>query len=97
MINNREKYLGEQIKSARLRKNMTQGEVAARIGVTLPTISRLESGKGSSLDTFIKVVDVLGEGKWLDSFAPKVAVSPMAMKKKTETRKRASSKKKALK
>jgi transcriptional regulator with XRE-family HTH domain len=80
MIRDREKIIGGQIKSARLRKGMTQAEVAARIYVTTPTISRLESGKGSSLATFIKVVKVLGEDKWFDSFAPVVTVSPIAMK-----------------
>ena len=85
---NREEKVGEQLKSARIRKNMTQADVAARIGVTVPTISRLEAGKGSSLGTFIKVIEVLGEEKWLDSFAPTVSISPMAMKNTRKNRER---------
>lgn len=92
MANDREAKLGELIKSARLRKNMTQEEVAARVGVTVPTISRLESGKNSSLTTFLKVAEILGEGKWIDSFAPEVGVSPLSMKKTGKTRERASKK-----
>lgn len=89
MTNNREKKLGNQIKQTRLRKNITQEEMASRVGVSVQTISRLESGMNSSLSTFIKVIEVLGEDKWLDSFAPKVGVSPMAMKKTKKERERA--------
>ena len=84
----REKIIGGQIKSVRLRKKMTQAEVASRIGVSTPTISRLEAGMGSSLATFIKVVEVLGEEKWFGLFAPVVAVSPIAMKNAGKMRER---------
>lgn len=93
MINEKEKELGRQIKQARLRKNMTQEEMASRVGVTVATISRLESGRNSMLSTFIKVVEVLGEEKWLESFAPQVGVSPLAMKNIGKPRERVRKKK----
>lgn len=89
MMNNREKKLGNQIKQTRIRKNITQEEMASRAGVSVQTISRLESGLNSSLSTFIRVMEVLGEDKWLDSFAPEVGVSPISMKKTKKNRERA--------
>jgi transcriptional regulator with XRE-family HTH domain len=82
-------FLGKQIKAARLRKNMPQEELANRAGVTLPTISRLESGKGSSLATFVKALQVLKEEVWLEQLAPKVAISPLQIHQRGKMRQRA--------
>jgi transcriptional regulator with XRE-family HTH domain len=46
--------LGIQLARARLRKKLTQSELAARIGTTQAAVSRLENGKGNpSLYTFL--------------------------------------------
>jgi transcriptional regulator with XRE-family HTH domain len=82
-------FLGEQVRAARLRKNMPQEELANRAGVTLPTISRLESGKGSSLSTFVKTLQVLKEEAWLEQLAPKVAISPLQIHQRGKMRQRA--------
>jgi transcriptional regulator with XRE-family HTH domain len=86
-----ELFLGNQIKAARLRKNIRQEEVARRANVSLPTVSRLESGKGSSLATFIKVLQVLKEDAWLEQLAPAVAISPIQIHQKGKMRQRARS------
>jgi transcriptional regulator with XRE-family HTH domain len=86
-----ELFLGNQIKSTRLRRNMRQEEVASRAGVSLPTVSRLEKGKGSSLATFIKVLQVLKEDAWLEQLAPAVAISPVQMHQRGRMRQRARS------
>jgi transcriptional regulator with XRE-family HTH domain len=82
-------FLGEQVKAARLRKNMPQEELANRAGVTLPTISRLESGKGSSLATFVKALQVLKEEAWLEQLAPRVTISPLQIHQRGKMRQRA--------
>ena len=88
IMNEKEIEIGRRIKKIRLKMNMTQDEVAERTGLTIPTISRLESGRGSSMSTFIKVADLLGEGNWIDSFAPEVSISPYSMKKYGKERER---------
>jgi transcriptional regulator with XRE-family HTH domain len=83
-------FLGKQIKNARIRKNMTQQELSARAGISLPTIGRLEGGRGGSLSNFIKVLQIIGEENWLSSLAPEVTISPIQMKSLNKQRERAS-------
>lgn len=62
--------LGERLRAARLRRKLTQAMVAERVGVTVPTIRKLESGDpGSSLATVIRVLQVLGLAQDIDKLA----------------------------
>ncbi|MTI73920.1 MAG: helix-turn-helix domain-containing protein [Stenotrophomonas sp.] len=62
--------LGERLRAARLRRKLTQAMVAERVGVTLPTIRKLESGDPtSSLATVIRVLQVLGLAQDVDKLA----------------------------
>lgn len=75
------------MRSVRLRQNITQSEIASRTGLSVATVSRLETGKGSSLETLIKVLQILGEEQWLELLAPDVDFSPIEqfqMKKQRE-------------
>ena len=87
-----EEYLGEQLKTLRLRLNLSQGEVARRAGVSTVTISRLENGKSSSLNTFIKVCQVLRQDDWLEKLAPQASVSPIQIHQLGKPRQRARTK-----
>ena len=82
-------YLGEQIKTLRLRLNITQDELAGRAALSTVTISRLESGKGSSLNTFIKVLQVLKKESWLEQLAPEASISPIQIHRLGKPRQRA--------
>jgi transcriptional regulator with XRE-family HTH domain len=42
--------LGQRIKAFRLERDMTQKQVASYLGISKPTIVRLESGKGKVMD-----------------------------------------------
>jgi transcriptional regulator with XRE-family HTH domain len=72
-----EQLFGSRVKQARLRANMSQNELAGRADLTTATISRLELGKGSSLETLIKALQVLGEENWLEQLAPNADFSPI--------------------
>lgn len=53
--------LGQRLRAARLRRNMTQPTLAERVGVSVPTIGKLEDGNAStSLATMLRVLTVLG-------------------------------------
>lgn len=54
-------FVGEAIKKARLRQNLTQEELGERVGVKRSQICKLESGKSSiSLSTMSRVFKALG-------------------------------------
>ena len=74
-----ERYLGEQFRAMRIRAGVEQAVLAERADVSTGAIKNLESGKGSSLKTMIKIVRCLGRTDWLESLAPQVSVSPMQM------------------
>lgn len=52
--------LGTRLQQQRLRQNLTQAELAQRVGISVPTVSNLENGKNTSLETFVAVVFALG-------------------------------------
>ncbi len=56
-------YIGEAIKSERLKQNLTQEELGAKVGVKKSQISKLESGKCIiTLPTMSRVFKALGVG-----------------------------------
>lgn len=62
--------LGGRLRAARLRRKLTQAMLAERVGVTLPTIRKLESGDPtSSLATVMRVLQVLGLAQDIDRLA----------------------------
>ncbi len=63
----------------RIRAGLEQAVLAERAYVSTGTIKNLESGKGSSVKTMIKIVRCLESTDWLESLAPQVSVSPMQM------------------
>lgn len=57
-------YVGEAIKKARIKQNITQEELGERIGVKRSQICKLESGKSSiTLSTMSRVFKALGFGE----------------------------------
>lgn len=72
--------MGERIKSLRLRKNLTQEDVARLTNLSLNPIKSLEHGQ-AKLSTIVAVMRVLGNLDALDSFIPEAPVSPMQIVK----------------
>ena len=71
--------MGNDARRLRRRQQLTQVELAARANVSLSALKNLESAKGSTLTTLIRVARALGRTEWLSSFAPpEPALSPMA-------------------
>ncbi len=54
--------IGRDLRRKRKRAGLTQAEVAARAGVRLETLSRLENGRGNpTVDTVQRILGALGE------------------------------------
>lgn len=59
------KALGKKIKQIRKSKNLTQESLAELIGLEVPSLSNIETGKfAPSIDTLQKLCDVLGVEPW---------------------------------
>lgn len=72
--------LGERLRSFRLRRNLTQLQLAEATALSLNTIKALETGKGK-LATVIAVLRELGALEALDSFIPQPTISPLQLAK----------------
>ena len=86
-----EEEIGNRFKSLRLRKNMTQAELARRACMHRNAVSALETGKGSHLSTVIALLRELGAIENLDAFLPEIMISPIQiLKMQGKIRRRAS-------
>ena len=85
-----EDELGQRLKALRLRKNITQKELAEATTFSVNAIKSLESGRGK-LSTLIAALRELGALDQLDHFIPEISISPLQLAKtQGKVRKRAS-------
>ncbi len=82
--------LGQQLRELRLRQNIDQRRLAEQAGVALNVIKNLESGKGATVTSLVKVLRALGRTDWIGTLAPAVSISPLQMLKAKPVRQRAS-------
>jgi len=82
--------LGENIRLARLRRDLSAEMVAERAGISRQTLSALENGSGSvSMATWIQVLFVLGLEKDLEAVARDDELGRTLQDAKLPTRRRA--------
>ncbi len=72
--------LGERLKQARLNKNITQDEIAQRIGVSRRTVINAEKGQ-VTLENLVAILQVLGLAEQLNNFLPTQPLSPVQLMK----------------
>ena len=61
--------LGQRLRNARLRRNLTMAQVAERADMSRETLTRLECGAGTSLAALLAVLRVLKLDADLDAIA----------------------------
>lgn len=76
-----EQIIGENIKALRLQKNILRKKLCSQAGVSLTALKNLETGKGTTLKTLVKIVRALGRQDWLIALAPKATINPLHMVK----------------
>lgn len=87
-----QKTLGEQIKRLRLWQNGTQLAVAERAGISVRALRNLEEGRGSSVESLVRVLKSLDMLRGLEILAPEPEIDPIAiaaMQRKLTQRQRA--------
>ena len=72
--------LGRSAKEFRLRKRLEQAEVAELAGISRQTISSFEKGRGSSVETLLKVMKAVGALDGLNALFPSApTIDPVAL------------------
>ncbi len=74
-----EEEFGAQVRRARLLQDLTQQELAAAANISPVTLASLESGRGSTLTTLVRVLRALGRDDWLGTLEPAPTLSPLAV------------------
>lgn len=74
------RILGERLKEYRLRKDIQQTEMAVQAGVNVSTVIRIENGQNVNMDSYIRILRVLGMIENLENFIPEPPRSPILMK-----------------
>jgi transcriptional regulator with XRE-family HTH domain len=90
-----ESEIGQQLRTLRLRQNLDQRRLAQQAGIALNAVKNLESGKGATLTSLVKVVRTLGRSDWIRALAPPVSISPLQVLKSKPARRRVSVKRKS--
>jgi transcriptional regulator with XRE-family HTH domain len=69
--------LSERLVRNRLRRNLTQQDLAKAAGISLRTLARLENGEPVRFESFLRTLIALGLEKALGGLVPEVPESPM--------------------
>ncbi|HLF10033.1 MAG TPA: helix-turn-helix transcriptional regulator [Gammaproteobacteria bacterium] len=86
--------LGTRLTQARLRRNLTQQQLATAAGVAKRTVERIEAGHSNQLSNLIRVFRALGAIEQLNALLPEPPPSPIEqLEQRKQRRRRASSRK----
>ncbi len=89
------KQLGERLRHARLKRDEPQSEFAVRLGVSVPTLRKMETGNPSvSIGLWVEALELLNRLSDLDHvLTPQQSLFEQYDAKLEKTRKRASKRK----
>ena len=68
--------IGNHLKTARLRQNVTQQSLADAAGVSLSSLKKIEKGEIGSFDSFLRVLRTLGKLDVLQPLVDEEQLSP---------------------
>ncbi len=77
MTDEREERIGAAVRQWRIDAGLSQDELAERASLSRSAIQKLEAGRGSRLDTLIRVLRALGRADALDALTPRTGPSPI--------------------
>ena len=80
--------LGKQLQELRIAKNLDQITTAEKAGISEKALRNLEAGRGSSIETLVRVLKALDSLDGLRLLAPKPSVSPLALLRHSATARR---------
>jgi transcriptional regulator with XRE-family HTH domain len=80
--------LGQRLRRLRLQRNFDQIQTADKAGISEKALRNLEAGRGSNVETLLRVLKALDALDSLEALAPAPSVSPLALLKAMDEPKR---------
>src|ERR1700677_4634019 len=80
--------LGDQLQALRQSKDLDQITTAEKAGISEKALRNLEAGRGSTVESFLRVLKALDSLDGLELLAPKPSVSPLALLRSSKARQR---------
>lgn len=74
-----QKLLGERLKRLRLSRNLDQRTTAEKAGISEKALRNLEAGRGSTVETLLRVLKALDYLQGIDLLAPEASVNPLEL------------------
>lgn len=71
--------LGERVRRLRLARNIDQRTTADKAGISEKALRSLETGRGSTVETFLRTLKALDSLEGIEMLAPEVTVDPLAL------------------
>jgi transcriptional regulator with XRE-family HTH domain len=81
--------LGERLRRLRLNRNLDQRSTAEKAGISEKALRNLESGRGSTVETLLRVLKALDYLQGLDVLAPETSVNPLELLRQPKAPQRA--------
>src|SRR5271169_2179720 len=71
--------LGARLRRLRLSRNIDQRTTAEKAGISEKALRNLEAGRGSTVETLLRVLKALDSLEGLESLAPEISVDPLRL------------------
>ena len=84
-----QQHLGGKVKRLRLNRNLDQRTTADKAGVSEKALRNLETGRGSTVETLLRVLKALECLQGLEMLAPEVSVNPLDLLRQPKAAQRA--------
>lgn len=81
--------LGGRLRRLRLNRNLDQRTTAEKAGISEKALRNLEAGKGSTVETMIRVLKALEYLQGIDMLAPEISVNPLDLLRQPKAPQRA--------
>jgi transcriptional regulator with XRE-family HTH domain len=73
--------LGLRIRQLRLFRNIDQRAAAEKAGISRASLQNLEAGRGSSVQTLLRILKALNYLEGIEMLAPQPTINPLALLK----------------
>lgn len=81
--------LGERIRRLRLNRNLDQRTTAEKACISEKALRNLEGGRGSTVETLLRVLKALDYLQGIEMLAPEISVNPLDLLRQPKAQQRA--------